>query len=106
MTDRPEEQGTNDNTLSPLPGEPGIPSVAERPRSPMAKKGLLAVGLLILSLVPGAALQGQGSDKRRKPRQAPAPAVKQPRSIPTTRSRRRRETCRTTSATCRAFWTP
>ena len=59
MTDRPEEQGTNANTLSPLPGEPGIPSVAERPRSPMAKKGLLAVGLLIASLVAVAALSLQ-----------------------------------------------
>jgi type IV secretion system protein VirB10 len=39
------------NTLSPLPGEPGIPNVAARPRGTMSKKGLLAVGLLILSLV-------------------------------------------------------
>ena len=39
------------NTIAPLPGEPGIPNVAERSRSPMSKKGLLAVGLLILSLV-------------------------------------------------------
>lgn len=39
------------NTISPLPGEPGIPNVAARPRGTMSKKGLLAVGLLILSLV-------------------------------------------------------
>ena len=39
------------NTIAPLPGEPGIPNVAERSRTPMSKKGLLAVGLLILSLV-------------------------------------------------------
>jgi len=38
-------------TISPLPGEPGIPNVAERPRGTMSNKGLLAVGLLILSLV-------------------------------------------------------
>ena len=39
------------NSISPLPGEPGIPNVAARPRGSMSKKGLLAVGLLILSLV-------------------------------------------------------
>ncbi len=39
------------NTIAPLPGESGIPNVAERSRTPMSKKGLLAVGLLILSLV-------------------------------------------------------
>jgi type IV secretion system protein VirB10 len=43
--------GHDSNAISPLPGEPGIPNVAERSRSPMSKKGLLAVGLLILSLV-------------------------------------------------------
>ena len=39
------------NSISPLPGEAGIPNVAARPRGSMSKKGLLAVGLLILSLV-------------------------------------------------------
>ena len=39
------------NSITPLTGEPGIPNVAERPRGSMSKKGLLAVGLLILSLV-------------------------------------------------------
>lgn len=39
------------NAISPLPGEPGIPNVAERQRITVSKKGLLAVGLLILSLV-------------------------------------------------------
>lgn len=39
------------NTISPLPGEPGIPNVAARPRGTVSKKGLLAVSLLILSLV-------------------------------------------------------
>ena len=62
MNKRPEpreepgmESGTSaehdGNTIAPLPGEPGIPNVAERLRSPMSRKGLLAVGLLILSLV-------------------------------------------------------
>ena len=41
----------DDTAMAPLPGEPGIPNVAERSRSPMSKKGLLAVGLLVLSLV-------------------------------------------------------
>ncbi len=61
MSDRLDARATGDaeesdanhdgNTISPLPGEPGIPNVAARPRGTMSKKGLLAVGLLILSLV-------------------------------------------------------
>jgi type IV secretion system protein VirB10 len=55
MNDRPDERDAGaipeGNTISPLPGEPGIPNVAVRPRMSMSKKGLLAVGLLILSLV-------------------------------------------------------
>jgi len=55
MNSRPDERDTgaipDGNTISPLPGEPGIPDVAERPRMSMSKKGLLAVGLLMLSLV-------------------------------------------------------
>jgi type IV secretion system protein VirB10 len=47
------------NTISPLPGEPGIPNVAARPRGTMSKKGLLAVGLLILSLVAVSAISIQ-----------------------------------------------
>ncbi len=39
------------NTISPLPGEHGIPNVAVRQRISMSKKGLLAVALLIGSLV-------------------------------------------------------
>ena len=50
--DAEESDANHDgNTISPLPGEPGIPNVAARPRGTMSKKGLLAVGLLILSLV-------------------------------------------------------
>ena len=58
MNDRPNaREGMDDgpdrssNAIAPLPGEPGIPNVAERSHSPMSKKGLLAVALLILSLV-------------------------------------------------------
>ena len=43
------------NTISPLPGEPGIPNVAARQRISMSKKGLLAVVLLVGSLVAVAA---------------------------------------------------
>ena len=70
MTDHPEDhdqtRDTRDvkpdddtNTIAPLPGEPGIPDVAQRPRSPMSKKGLLAVALLIFSLVAVAAFSIQ-----------------------------------------------
>jgi type IV secretion system protein VirB10 len=49
----PEPDG---NSITPLPGEPGIPNVADRQRISMSKKGLLAVSLLIASLVAMAAL--------------------------------------------------
>ena len=39
------------NTISPLPGEPGIPNVASQKRISMSMKGLLSVALLIGSLV-------------------------------------------------------
>jgi type IV secretion system protein VirB10 len=48
---QPGEPEAGGNAISPLPGEPGIPSVAARPRGSMSTKGLLAVGLLIVSLV-------------------------------------------------------
>jgi type IV secretion system protein VirB10 len=57
--DRPGNVGQADQrdagTIQPLPGEPGIPNVEERLRQPMSKKGLLAVGLLILSIIAVAA---------------------------------------------------
>jgi len=43
------------SSISPLPGEPGIPNVAARQRVSMSKKGLLAVALLIGSMVAVAA---------------------------------------------------
>ena len=49
--DRNVDPQRNENLIQPLPGEPGIPNVAQMPRNPMSKKGLLAVSLLIFSLV-------------------------------------------------------
>ncbi|MFO1219616.1 MAG: type IV secretion system protein VirB10 [Burkholderiaceae bacterium] len=51
--DRPGLPGAG--VIQPLPGEAGIPDVEERVRQPMSKKGLLAVGLLVLSIVAVAA---------------------------------------------------
>lgn len=67
MTQDPREHEPNlgsdaaagDNSISPLPGEPGIPNVAARQRVSMSKKGLLAVALLIGSLVAVAAFTVQ-----------------------------------------------
>ena len=50
-----------------LPGEAGIPDVGSRVRQPLSKKGLLAVGLLLLSIIAvaafGLARLGSGSKK-------------------------------------------
>lgn len=54
MTDNADKPGRgpdDPNSISPLPGEAGIPNVAERQRISVSRKGLLAVGLLVLSLV-------------------------------------------------------
>lgn len=59
-TDRPADRPTDGSeSIAPLPGEPGIPNVAERQRTPISKKGLLAVGLLLLSMVAVAAVSIQ-----------------------------------------------
>ena len=78
------------NTISPLPGEAGIPSVAQRQSSTLARKGLLAAGLLIASLIAVAALSLQrfstsgkkpddGEPKRVSDR--PAAATTEPRKL-------------------------
>jgi type IV secretion system protein VirB10 len=46
-----DRQEGDANVIAPLPGEAGIPNVAERPRISVSKKGLLAVGLLIGTLI-------------------------------------------------------
>jgi type IV secretion system protein VirB10 len=51
QADRPGREPDEPNSIAPLPGEAGIPNVAERQRISTSKKGLLAVGLLVLSLV-------------------------------------------------------
>ena len=48
IEDRDHDQG--DDTLRPLPGEPGIPNVAQTARATMPRKELLAVALAVLSL--------------------------------------------------------
>jgi type IV secretion system protein VirB10 len=53
------DSAADGNTISPLPGEPGIPNVAARQRISMSKKGLLAVLLLVGSLVAVAAFTVQ-----------------------------------------------
>jgi len=90
----PDPQAIDDpepdaNTISPLPGEPGIPNVAVRSRGSMSKKGLLAAALLIGSLIAVSALTIQrfvaGSSKSgndAKPmRDKPAAASTDPRKL-------------------------
>jgi type IV secretion system protein VirB10 len=77
------------NTISPLPGEPGIPNVAARQRISMSKKGLLAVLLLIGSLVAVAAFtiqrfsaSGKKADEESKlVKDKPAAATSEPRRL-------------------------
>lgn len=49
---RPDNRPDEDpNSIAPLPGEAGIPNVAERQRLAVSKKGLLALGLFVLTLI-------------------------------------------------------
>jgi type IV secretion system protein VirB10 len=54
-----DEVGHGMKTLSPLPGEPGMPDVAVRRRIPLSGKGLLSVGLLMLCVVGASAFSIQ-----------------------------------------------
>lgn len=61
MSDRvdpadPQPDARGADALAPLPGEAGIPHIAQRTRPPLSRKGLLALGLLIASLASVAAL--------------------------------------------------
>jgi type IV secretion system protein VirB10 len=79
----------NGNTISPLPGEPGIPNVATRQRVSMSKKGLLAVLLLVGSLVAVAAFtiqrfsaSGKKADEESKlVKDKPTAATSEPRRL-------------------------
>jgi type IV secretion system protein VirB10 len=90
VKDADDRKPSDGNTIAPLPGEPGIPNVVQRHRSPMSRKGLLAVGLLVLSLVTVSALSIQrlaasgkkpddGEPKRVSDR--PAAATTEPRKL-------------------------
>ena len=48
------ESAHDENSIAPLPGEPGIPDVSQAARTPMSRKGLLAVALLVVSLLAAA----------------------------------------------------
>lgn len=83
------ETAADSNTISPLPGEPGIPNVAARQRISMSKKGLLAVLLLIGSLVAVAAFtiqrfsaSGKKADEESKlVKDKPTAATSEPRRL-------------------------
>jgi type IV secretion system protein VirB10 len=51
QADKPGREPDDANSISPLPGEAGIPNVAEPQRISISRKGLLAVGLLVVSLI-------------------------------------------------------
>jgi type IV secretion system protein VirB10 len=88
--DRDERVPDDPNTISPLPGEAGIPNVAERQRLSLSKKGLLAVGLLLLSLVVVAAFTVQrfsasgkkaGERESQRVSERPSAATAEPRRL-------------------------
>jgi type IV secretion system protein VirB10 len=88
--DRSDRAPKDANSISPLPGESGIPNVAERQRISISKKGLLAVGLLVLSLVFAAAFtiqrfsaSGKKADDAESKRVSdrPAAATAEPRRL-------------------------
>ncbi len=91
--DRDSELGADpaadSNTISPLPGEPGIPNVAARQHISMSKKGLLAVLLLVSSLVAVSAFtiqrfsaSGKKADEESKlVKDKPTAATSEPRRL-------------------------
>jgi type IV secretion system protein VirB10 len=83
------ETATDGNTISPLPGEPGIPNVAARQRISMSRKGLLAVFLLIGSLVAVAAFTIQRFSASGKKADEESKLVKDKPTAATSEPRRR-----------------
>jgi type IV secretion system protein VirB10 len=93
-TQGPEPNGPdaepNGNTITPLPGEPGIPNVAARPSMSMSKKGLLEAALFMLSLVAVAAFtihryassgKNPDDDASKRVSDRPAAATTEPRRL-------------------------
>jgi type IV secretion system protein VirB10 len=77
------------NTITPLPGEPGIPNVAARPALSMSKKGLLAAALFMLSLVALAAFTiHRHASNGKNPDDAPSKRVSDRPAAATTEPRR------------------
>lgn len=72
------------NSIAPLPGEPGIPNVAERQRLAVSKKGLLALGLFVLTLIVIAAftIQKFAASGKSPTRSPSASATGRPRRRP------------------------
>ena len=97
MNERPEEQRAaspavddDGNSLSPLPGEPGIPNVTDKPRAAIEKKGLLAVAIATVSLIAisaisfqrwvGSGTKPEDADSKRASNR-PAAATTEPRRL-------------------------
>jgi type IV secretion system protein VirB10 len=89
MSDDPKvPAGPLADRIEPLPGEPGIPNVAEAARPPWSKKGLLAVVLLVGSLIAVSAFSiqrfassGKPAEDTQQLRDRPAAATTQPRTL-------------------------
>jgi len=85
----PSERPTGEDTLSPLPGEAGIPDVATPSRAAISKKGVLALAALVLSLavVAGLAIHRLATNSRhastddRMTGDKPAAAATEPRKL-------------------------
>jgi type IV secretion system protein VirB10 len=81
----PENDG---NTITPLPGEAGIPSVTQARRNSYSRKGLLGVALLVLSLVTTSAVwidraffSNQKDRDTKRTADRPAAAATEPRQL-------------------------
>ncbi len=81
-------EGTNGNALAPLPGEHGIPDVAQRAKVSVSKKGLAAVAFLVLSLAVVSALSIHRLAMGSKPSDADAKAAGNRPSTANTEPRR------------------
>ncbi|MEF7616929.1 type IV secretion system protein VirB10 [Aquincola sp. MAHUQ-54] len=87
--DRTDEFPDGADSISPLPGEAGIPNVAQRQNISISKKSLLAVALLILSLVVVAAFTIQRfASSGRKPAEDATKLVSNRPAATSTESRR------------------